>query len=341
MRCSYCYVRNRKSKEELSISDWSHLADILLKKYSGYHVSFHLAGGEIFLKNDVDKLIEHIIRRGCFVSVVSNGLFIPESIYTNKLFKWNQGLFQIAISMDGLKDQHEITRRDFNRVLLNFEKLIKSKIDSLIKVTVHKKNLKGMPRFNEMINKIGKKYKRVIKIEFQPLSIGPRKEIRKKIKGFDKMRLNLKDYLKTAMEATQHSNRKLRFVENDWRFFGELIPFKKFPEKGIFFDSAYFGCAVGNGFDIMANGDIVACEMDIPASNIKSCINSSQIDKVLNKLSERTRPTKRCLHCDYKSVCGMCRIPPLMHGYTEGFGYQDCQKFMKDIALFYKKNVWK
>lgn len=339
MTCSYCYVRTRKSKEELEINDWFKLTDILLKKYKGYNVFFHLAGGEIFLKKDVSKLIEYIIKKNCFVSVVSNGLYIPEEIYTHKLFKLNKGFFQIAISMDGLREEHHLTRKDFNQVLLNFERLIKSKINSSIKVTVHKNNIKGMIKFNEFINKIGKKYNRIIPIEVQPLSIGPKKEIRKKIKSFNKIRVSLKDYLKAAFETTRYSNKKLKFIENDWRFIGELSSFKKISAKDIFFESAYFGCATGNGFDVNANGDFVVCEMDLPAYNIKNCINSSQLDRALNKLKEKMKPTKKCFNCHYKSICGMCRIPPLIHGYPEGFGYKDCQKFMRDISLFYEKNM--
>ncbi|HUU50580.1 MAG TPA: radical SAM protein [Nitrospinota bacterium] len=339
MTCSYCYVRTRKSKEELETNDWFKLTDILLKKYKGHNISFHLAGGEIFLKKDVSKLIEYIIKKNCFVSVVSNGLYIPEEIYTHKLFKLNKGFFQIAISMDGLREEHHLTRKDFNQVLLNFERLIKSKINSSIKVTVHKNNIKGMIKFNEFINKIGEKYNAVISIEVQPLSIGPKKEIRKKIKSFNKIRVSLKDYLKAAFETTRYSNKKLKFIENDWRFIGELSSFKKISAKDIFFESAYFGCATGNGFDVNANGDFVVCEMDLPAYNIKNCINSSQLDRALNKLKEKMKPTKKCFNCYYKSICGMCRIPPLIHGYPEGFGYKDCQKFMRDISLFYEKNM--
>lgn len=339
MNCCYCYVRTRKSKEELEIKDWIKLTDILLKKYRGYNVSFHLAGGEIFLKRGISKLIEYIVKKNCFVSVVSNGLDIPEDIYTNKLLKSNRRLFQIAISMDGLRTGHELTRKDFNKVLMNFQRLIKSQIDSLIKVTVHKNNVGDMIRFNEFINETGKKYKTIIPIEVQPLSIGPKKEIRKEIKNFNTIRLYLNDYLKAALEVTQYTNKKLRYIENDWRFIGELISSKKISGKSIFFESAYFGCAIGNGFEIMANGDIAVCEMDLPIYNIKNRINSSQLDRALNKLGERMKPTKKCFRCVYKSICGMCRIPPAIHGYTEGFGYQDCQKFMRDISFFYKKNM--
>ena len=51
------------------------------------------------------------------------------------------------------------------------------------------------------------------------------------------------------------------------------------------------------------------------------------------------QPSTSCLRCEYKSSCGMCRLNPLMHGYTEAFGYSDCQEFMRDISLFYEEDA--
>ena len=93
MRCSYCYVRTRKSEEELEINDWFKLADIFREKFGDSSICFHLAGGEIFVKRGVEELIGYLAEQGCLVSVVSNGLNIPAEIYANDLLKSNKGCF--------------------------------------------------------------------------------------------------------------------------------------------------------------------------------------------------------------------------------------------------------
>jgi len=341
MNCPYCYVKPRKSKKELSIKEWVVLTDLLADFYKDYRLSFHLAGGEIFIKKNICQLIEQIIKKKCFASVVSNGLALPEEIFTSPFFKKNRRFLQIAISMDGLKSEHEKTRYRFARVLKNFERLLENNISTLIKVTLHKENYKKMIDFNHFMNEVGEKYNQKILVEFQPLSIGPRKEVRKDIKSFQQMKIALKNYLETALEVSRYTAKNLTFVKNDWRFIGEVLALKKRPHKELSFESAYFGCSIGHGFDIMANGDIVLCEMDVPVDNIQDGINKKNLKRIIDKLDEKRQPNKRCFHCPYHSLCGMCRIPPTIHGYTEGFGYQDCLEFMKDISQFYDKNIWK
>lgn len=332
MHCPYCfYTENlhlRRGKE-LKKKDWYKVAEIISDYYKGYNLRFHLAGGEVFTKAWVPEFCKWILTQGIPLSIVTNGLYIPEQIYTDPVFR--KDLFAISFSIDGFKRIHELTRKDYNKVIANFEKFLKSKILPGTMTTVHKKSLAHMLEFHIAMNEIGKRYGCIIIMELQPVI----SFFRKKIKNFSPLKLDLYEYLREGIRVHEYSKRHLKYINTHWRFVGELWRFNHREDMCLNFESLWLGCTGGIGFGVIANGDIVPCEMDKPIDNILGNLNEKTLIRAIERSEKKYMPRVKCLRCSYKFYCGMCRLSPVVHGYCEGFGYSDCQKFYKDIVSFY------
>jgi radical SAM protein with 4Fe4S-binding SPASM domain len=328
LRCPYCYVTNRQHEgEELGKTDWLLLSQVLAKCLSGFNVHVNLSGGEIFVKDWVIEIIQYLLKKGIHVGIGTNGLHLPDVFLQEDYFR-NNKYFQIAISLDGSKPVHELTRTDFDTVSHNIESLIKTGVYTIVKTTAYQGNLKNILELCKYLNHLGNKHNLVIPHEVQPALAGPRKEIKVDIQNFHSLKLILSEYIREGLYVTGYAKNHLKHIKSQWRFIGEVPETQK---RTMCLESALFGCATGFGFDVMANGDIAACEMDLPMGNIKNKISEETLLNILDVLWKKMTPHQKCVPCQYKLYCGMCRLTPLMHGYTEGFGYDDCQMLMHDI----------
>jgi radical SAM protein with 4Fe4S-binding SPASM domain len=247
------------------------------------------------------------------------------------MFK-DQGQFCFNISLDGMREGHESSRIGFDKVSQNLERLLDSQIVPVVRTTAHKKNLFLIEELFPYVNELGKRYGQKIAIDVQPVA-GSHHLL---IDGFDSFRLNLDEYLSVAWNIHLRAPSDFPHVESRWRFLDEMI-FGFFPgsrqmisEKG-----AIFGCAGGFSFEIHANGDVARCEMDNPIVNLRYEHTDKDISLLFDRLEKLNSPLKKCILCKYKWSCGMCRLSPVMHGYTFGFGYADCRKLMRDVEKWH------
>ena len=330
MRCPYCYVVPEVGRDvEFKTDWWIRLMELIKQTYAG-RIYAHLAGGEIFLKEGISDLILWLADQEIPTTVVTNGLMVPEPLLTAGRLKAGTTRFRMKVSLDGLKSEHEQTRRHFDRVVHTVEALIENGIDLSLWTTVHSGNLQGMSDFHYYLDEFGSQLDRRIRVEIQPVLRHPRRYVPE----FERMRLPLADYLETGIEVTQQTQ-SMEHVETRWRFVEDLID-PGIPPDTVPLQSALYGCSTGVGLEINANGDVLLCEMDTPVFTFSEQLEGDAVAFALEETDRRAVPRRRCLVCTYKTICGMCRLTPILHGYTAGFGYQDCQDLMRDLIHFYE-----
>ncbi len=95
LKCDFCYVGERKTKE-LNTNDWK---KILYKIYYEARVpSVSFTGGEPLLRNDIIKLVEYANGIGLWTNLITNGTLLGSSLA--KTLK-SAGLKSAQISLEG------------------------------------------------------------------------------------------------------------------------------------------------------------------------------------------------------------------------------------------------
>ncbi len=333
-KCPYCYISRNGGGEEVGPDETRRFLAMLRQELDGWKISYHFAGGEVFLRDWTAPLIEELLKEGCVVSVVSNGSVLPERLLENSRSNGGSGRFTLEISMDGLLGVHEATRKDFGTVLANFTRILSEGITTCIHTTVHKANLTHMLDFSVFLNSLADEQDTEIFHAVQPLVRHPRQPDRQ----IASLRVPLEQYLEEGWRVIQYCRQFLPRVASHWRFISDVETLRQ-RRKGITLQSALFGCTAGIDLELRANGDLLSCEMARPLGNILRIADRKGLRMFLHKLEHHLAPGKRCLHCEYRTLCGMCRLSPLVHGYVPAFGYERCEDFFGDVVAFHQERV--
>lgn len=327
MDCGYCYVRPRRSDlPELPLETYRSLLRHLQVCYADRHLFVHMAGGEVFLRSGITELIGWLLDRRMPVRVVTNGLSIPEEIYRDDRFRRGRRLLGIEVSIDGLKPAHETMRKAFETVRRSFERLVASGVGTKVRTTVHRGNLYSMQDFHQYLNRVGEREGVVLSVDVQPVLTFPRHPCGG---TFEEIQLTLQEYLEEGMRISRYAASDLPFVKTSWVFVERGrsdSPSCKVPVEG-----AFYGCSTGLGLEVSATGAISLCEMAPPFHRLSENPDRTEISKLVALAEREAVPNTRCMRCDRKAICGMCRLSPLVHGYPRSFGYKDCYPFMRDV----------
>lgn len=123
MNCMHCGSKAGKQREkELDLDECMDIALQLIDMGLKY---ITLIGGEIFFKEDWDKVARKFIDNGVYTNIITNGYKVREKQYEQIR---NSGIKQIGISLDGMEKTHNtIRRRDdaFSEAMGVFNRLIK------------------------------------------------------------------------------------------------------------------------------------------------------------------------------------------------------------------------
>jgi radical SAM protein with 4Fe4S-binding SPASM domain len=150
MNCMHCgssagHIRT----QELTTKEAFNLCDQLQELGTKY---INLTGGEAILRKDWYEIGKKIRDLGMEVSVLSNGLALDETTVSQLR---NVGVYAIALSLDGgTPETHDSIRRvkgSFEKCLSSLDLLKKVNLPATVITTVHKGNLKELPKIRDII----------------------------------------------------------------------------------------------------------------------------------------------------------------------------------------------
>lgn len=152
LRCKMCYLPHFKSigpNNEGSLKIIQEIIDTRI-----FYVA--LLGGEPLLRNDIERIIEHLRASGIFVKIISNGICL--NIARANALK-NANLNQIEISFDGLcSSTHENSRgrNTFEKALSAVRNAQEANIPRVgIVWTVHNGNVGELTKLPQFMNDLG------------------------------------------------------------------------------------------------------------------------------------------------------------------------------------------
>ncbi len=100
-RCAHCDIwKTEYDETELSTGEWFQALDDLSRWLGGFRMVF--TGGEALLRDDMLLILDHAVRLGIQVELLSNGLILDERIAGSLV---ELGIHQITTSFDGISFQ--------------------------------------------------------------------------------------------------------------------------------------------------------------------------------------------------------------------------------------------
>ncbi len=142
LSCNHClFASSPEEEDELSFGD---IKDISNEAYEMGCRIFALTGGEPFVHNDHNAVIEHLLGFGdTHVVVLSNGLLLEQRA---DIKKWGSERFHLQVSVDGLKEDHERIRGggSWEKLIKNLNWLKNNNFPYTISMSIDNKNASVM-----------------------------------------------------------------------------------------------------------------------------------------------------------------------------------------------------
>jgi radical SAM protein with 4Fe4S-binding SPASM domain len=150
MKCIHCGSSAGKARiNELTTKEALDVCEELKKLGTGLVT---LLGGEPFLRTDWYKIAKRIRDLGMDLSFISNGLLLDKNLVT-QLRKLDP--YAVAISLDGgLAETHDSIRGvkgSFDKCISSLRLLKQTGLPTSVVTTLHKKNVKELPKLRELL----------------------------------------------------------------------------------------------------------------------------------------------------------------------------------------------
>lgn len=295
-RCEHCgsSCGDKIPNDEIESKYLKKTLKEISEKYNASEILLNVTGGEPLLREDLFELMEYATSLGFHWGITTNGILINDEM-AKKLEKYK--LDTISISIDGLKETHELFRKvpkSFDKILNGIKLLQNNKYIKTIQVTTvaNKKNFNELEDLYELMKKIGINNWRVINCD----PIG-------RAKDNDNILLD-KSQLKQLFTFIKEKNDegKINVTYGCSHYLGaklenEIRPF-------------YFMCITGlTTASILSNGDVYACpnierRPELIQGNIRK---DSFVDIWENKFEQfrhkRLTTNDKCKKCSEYKYC--------------------------------------
>jgi MoaA/NifB/PqqE/SkfB family radical SAM enzyme len=160
LRCKHCFGSYSKELEnELSLEEWKKVIDDLIDNKVFYVV---ISGGEVTQSPFFKEFIEYLVKKGMYFILTTNGVF--SNNIRDFILKHKDYLISLKFSLDGPdRNSHGFLRLDargefnpkmFDITIENILFFKKHNIPISIATMLHKKNIKLLKEFEELIKKI-------------------------------------------------------------------------------------------------------------------------------------------------------------------------------------------
>ena len=146
-RCSYCGIWKKKQKELTTKQIFSLINE--MKKCGTQRIGF--VGGEAFLRDDFEQIVDYVKSKGIYTTLVSNGCFVPKNMKIVKKLDY------LVLSFDGKKENHEKGRikGSFDKVIKAFNACKKNNVKVLTNTVLNKYNLTDIDYILDSAKKYG------------------------------------------------------------------------------------------------------------------------------------------------------------------------------------------
>ena len=146
--CTYCFEHDMKEKET-SNNNLNKIFRYVEKQLENNKVRLVLYGGEPLLLqnyNKIEKVLSFAQKNNIKVKIITNGYLLD--VFSKLLLKYKRNIDYLLITLDGDKDQHDLTRKKKNKegtykkIVENILMADKLKIKTKIRVNVGMENQK-------------------------------------------------------------------------------------------------------------------------------------------------------------------------------------------------------
>lgn len=146
--CTYCFEHDMKGKET-SNNNLNKIFRYVEKQLENNKVLLVLYGGEPLLLqnyNKIEKVLSFAQKNNIKVKIITNGYLLD--VFSKLLLKYKRNIDYLLITLDGDKDQHDLTRKKKNKegtykkIVENILMADKLKIKTKIRVNVGMENQK-------------------------------------------------------------------------------------------------------------------------------------------------------------------------------------------------------
>lgn len=324
-RCIHCYIPNKK-KDNGNDINFTLLEKVMLEAKDLKTLSITLSGGELFLHNDIKKILLLARQYDFIISILSNLVLLSDEHIT-LLKEVNPSIIQVSLYSMNPYEHDDITKikGSFQKTKNNIEKLVTNDIPVQISCPVMKINYNS--------------YKEVLQYAYSLKTRAHTDFIMMAQADFNtnnlKQRLTLEetktlinDIVKYDKDYTENN-----LTQNPISF--EIEKIKNLPICGVGIDNIclssngdYFPCSGWQGF-VLGNAY---------KQSLYEVWNKSEKIKFLRSLTNSSFP--KCLKCTARDYCAMC----LVRNFNENNGdlfkvskhFCDVAFLNKEIAENYK-----
>lgn len=317
LRCLHCYLDSEDIDYagELTTEQAKAMIDDLAEMGSPVLL---FSGGEPFLRKDLFELGEYTIAKGIRAVISSNGTLIDDEKAKRVA---EVGFSYVGISIDGARKTHDHFRQKegaFDAAIKGIENCLKHGVKAGVRLTVNQHNYKDLPEVLDLVEK----YKIPRFCMYHLVYSGRGKDLAKQDLTNEQAR-DIVDQLIAKTYDWYERGVETEILTTDNHADGIMVEKhirKTNPDRAVEvteLQKLHGGCSAGRKFaNVDWVGDVHACQFwsHVTLGNVKerkfSEIWTDESNELLQKLKNMHEHVggERCGVCNYKTVCGGCRI---------------------------------
>lgn len=272
LKCKYCIMIDSKS-EEMSIEK---LKDTINQLRELGVIQLSLTGGEIFLREDINELVDYCARKGFILILQSNGILIDDKLI-NLLKNYKNILLKISFHSSNSKVFNEFTGRvnSFEETIKNLKNLKSRGIKFILIFNVTSENKNSYEETIKFFNE--NNYRYIINSDIYP-----------------------------SISSKEKNN--LEFINTD-DIFAKIVYSECASKNEIYYSSIKCDAAKMR-LRIEPNGNVVPCGLirkplgNIQIDTLKDIWNNETSINFIN--SEVFKSRKECEKCEFLNTCSKC-----------------------------------
>ena len=307
-RCRYCYLFGEDARLKCVNTPWDqlmHTLDEIEADAAGRNAMAMLAisGGDPLLHPDFWRFAEEVHKRGFRWLIMGNPFHLNDEV-CKRLYQL--GCFSFQLSMDGLEPFHDSLRKpgSYRATLEALPYLRNAGIQTQLMATASRENLDQILEIMDVavehhVDSFA--FARYCATSPEKAELYPTPEAyRDFLYAYDRKTKAYRE--KGCRTSFKYKEHLLTLVQYE---LGEFTPT---PRAKDYPDIPFDGCHLGQGFAILANGDLMACRrLTRVIGNIRTDHLADVQESDLNRQYTDIRNIRKCKDCELLQFCRGCR----------------------------------